>query len=138
MYYLTSTVVLISTANPAPLFEQIADTVRTAVAAGIYCPGDPIPSIRAQATKRLINPNTIKRAYEALEREGLIESRQGLGMFVSAKAPELARARVEQAIKATFVQGVRLGNAAQLVRARVDEVYKRAWADTHDSDGSTR
>lgn len=115
--------------NPVPFFEQIADSVRASVAAGIYQPGDPIPSIRAQATRLLINPNTIQRAYEQLEREGLIESRKGLGMFVSGRAAQLAHRQIELSVKSTFVHGVRLGSAAQLARGKVDDLYRSAWND---------
>ena len=122
--------------NSSPLFEQIADSVKSAIAAGVFRPGEAIPSIRSQATKLLINPNTIKRAYDELERAGLIESRAGLGMFVSAKAADLARDGVERSIKGSFVQGVRLGNAAHLERTRIDEVYRAAWSEAPPSKGN--
>ena len=67
-------------ASSLPVFEQVAGSVVSAIAAGVFRPGELIPSIRQQATDLLINPNTIKRAYEALERDGLIEPRAGLGM----------------------------------------------------------
>lgn len=120
--------------NPTPFFEQIADQIRASVAAGIYLPGEPIPSIRSQATRLLMNPNTIQRAYEQLEREGLIESRKGLGMFVAPRAAQVAARKVEESVRSTFVQGVRLGSAAQLARGRVDELYRAAWSDGADKE----
>jgi len=58
----------IDLSSPVPIFTQVADGVRHALAARVYEPGEPIPSIRALAVKLKINPNTIKRAYEELER----------------------------------------------------------------------
>src|SRR3954453_18582463 len=77
--------------SPVPIFQQIADGIRAAVAAGVYRPGDLIPSVRAQAMSLVVNPNTVQRAYEQLEREGLIESRKGTGMVVAHDATIAAR-----------------------------------------------
>ncbi len=126
----------VSPDNTAPYFEQIAQSIRAAVVAGIYRPGEPIPSIRAQATRLLINPNTIQRAYESLEREGLIESRKGLGMFVTADALQLARAGLESSLKETFSQGISLGRAAKLTRPKVDDLYRSAWTAGGRADGA--
>lgn len=113
--------------SAVPIFQQIADGIRGSVAAGIYRPGDPIPSIRAQAIKLLINPNTIKRAYDELEREGLIYSRKGLGMFVTERASDVARASTEALVRDTLAQGIAIGRSAHLTRARIDDVYREAW-----------
>ncbi len=112
-----------------PIFQQIAAAIRAEIAAGVYRPGEQIPSIRAQSTALLINPNTIKRAYDELEREGVVEARSGLGMYVTDRSAQLARSRTERALAATFAQGIRLGCAAELARARIDEAYERAWSE---------
>ena len=126
----------IDPASNTPVFEQIADSVRSVVAAGVYRAGELIPSIRQQATDLLINPNTIKRAYELLEREGIIEPKPGLGMAVTGRAATIARARMEQSVKSSFVQGIRLGRASDLPRARIDDAYGKAWSDA--GPGSAR
>src|SRR5579862_8964820 len=106
-----------------PIFQQIAAAMRAEVAAGVYRAGDPIPSIRAHSTALLINPNTIKRAYDELERDGLVESRAGLGMFVTERGVQVARARTEQRVGLTFSQGIRLARAADLPRTKIDDAY---------------
>lgn len=125
----------IDPSNHTPVFEQIADSLRSGVVAGLYRPGEAIPSIRALALKLLINPNTITRAYEQLEREGVIESRKGLGMFVTPSAIEIARTATEKTVQTAFSQGIHLGRAAQMSRARIDEVYKKAWPVNQDGGG---
>ena len=68
--------------SPIPIFRQIADQLRQAVDAGVHKPGELLPSQRVLAIEIKVNPNTIQRAYEALEREGIVETRRGVGVFV--------------------------------------------------------
>ena len=110
-----------------PVFQQVADLIRHGISSGIYAPGDAIPSVRAQSLKLKVNPNTIQRAYEELERDGIIESRRGVGMFVAAAGEAPARASATESIRDAFEQGVRTSIAAGLTRAATDAAYSRAW-----------
>src|ERR1700757_115206 len=69
----------ISTGSSVPIYRQIVDQVRCAVAAGALTVGDRLPSVRALAERLLVNHNTVAKAYNDLIRDGVIESRQGLG-----------------------------------------------------------
>src|SRR3954453_13825300 len=113
--------------SPVPIFQQIADGIRAAVAAGVYRPGDLIPSVRAQAMSLVVNPNTVQRAYEQLEREGLIESRKGTGMVVAHDATIAARNGSGDGVRSAFTQGITLGLASGMSRAAVDRTYHEAW-----------
>ena len=53
-----------------PIYEQVRDGLRRLVVSGAISPGDKLPSVRQLAASLAINPNTIQRAYEALEQEG--------------------------------------------------------------------
>ena len=53
-----------------PIYEQVRDGLRRLIITGAIPPGDRLPSVRAMAGQLAINPNTIQRAYEALEQEG--------------------------------------------------------------------
>jgi GntR family transcriptional regulator len=75
-----------------PLFEQVVFAVKTAVAKGTAAPGERLPSVRELARELAINPNTVVRAYEALERDGVVVRRQGSGCFVSDRGSDLAHA----------------------------------------------
>lgn len=68
--------------SPTPLYDQIADRIRVAVAAGELRPGDPLPSVRRLAGTLRVNPATVVQAYRTLEAEGFVEMRQGSGTFV--------------------------------------------------------
>ena len=126
----------IEPASPIPIFQQIADGIRAAVAAGVYRPGDLIPSVRAQALNLVVNPNTVQRAYEQLEREGLIESRKGTGMVVAVDATIAARNGSGDAVRSAFTQGISLGQSAGMSRAAIDRTYREAW-DAGNSAPST-
>ena len=66
-----------------PIYEQVRDGLRHLVVTGALQAGDKLPSVRALASSLAINPNTIQRAYEALEAEGYLYSVPGKGSFVS-------------------------------------------------------
>jgi len=79
-----------------PVYLQIADQVKSAVASGAAQPGDPLPSIRPLAEELRVNRNTIAKAYTELESQGVIETAAGKGCFVSANNSTLRKdARVK-------------------------------------------
>jgi|SRR5579862_8395535 len=115
--------------NPIPIFQQIAEGIRHAVAAGIYRAGDLIPSVRQQAMALLVNPNTVQRAYEQLEREGLVISRKGVGMVVAELSRAAAQNGVGQSLRSGFAQTISAARAAGLSRAAIDRLYRSAFSD---------
>jgi GntR family transcriptional regulator len=66
-----------------PVYRQIVDQVRGAIAAGSLIAGDQLPTVRQLAVDLEINPNTVVRAYRELEYGGLLETHQGTGTFIS-------------------------------------------------------
>ena len=80
-----------------PVYRQIADQVRGAIAAGSLSPGDQLPTMRQLAVDLAINPNTVVRDYRELEYGGLLETHQGTGTFISdQKIPRAGDARQRQ------------------------------------------
>jgi GntR family transcriptional regulator len=77
--------IVISTGASTPIYRQITEQVRLAVATGKLSVNDQLPSVRALAEQLVVNPNTVARAYADLAREGLLESRAGRGVFVTRK-----------------------------------------------------
>ena len=76
--------------NPSsgvPIYLQLMEQVKHAIATGALRPGEQLPGMRKVAEELVINPNTVAKAYRELEHEGVIELRQGAGAFVSEKAP---------------------------------------------------
>ena len=68
-----------------PIYEQVQDGLRKLMVAGVLQEGEKLPSVRALAGQLAINPNTIQRAFEALEREGYVYSIGGKGSFVAPR-----------------------------------------------------
>ncbi|MGZ4107993.1 MAG: GntR family transcriptional regulator [Tumebacillaceae bacterium] len=70
--------------SSVPIYQQIVHGVKEAVAKGVLVQGDKLPSVRELAGQITINHNTIAKAYQELEREGIIETLRGRGTFVAA------------------------------------------------------
>lgn len=77
-----------------PVYRQIIDQVRGAIASAALTTGDQLPTVRQLAVDLAINPNTVVRAYRELELGGLIETQQGTGTFISSR--KIARADAER------------------------------------------
>ncbi len=110
-----------------PIFRQIVDGICSAIAAGVYKPGELILSVRQQAVALLVNPNTVQRAYEHLERDGILVTRRGSGMEVAPEAPAAAAAKTAQAVQNTFNQAIDQARSARLTRTAIDGLYRKAW-----------
>ena len=67
-----------------PIYEQVKDNLRRLMVSGAIREGEKLPSVRSLASSLAINPNTIQRAYEALEAEGYLYSVPGKGSFAAA------------------------------------------------------
>src|SRR6187401_2619923 len=81
----------IDTTSRTPIYRQLAAQIREAVARGRVLPDDRLPSVRELSRQLVINPNTVARVYTELEREGVLHTRQGLGVFVAQPGSELTR-----------------------------------------------
>ena len=66
-----------------PIYEQVKDGLRRLMVTGVIQEGEKLPSVRTMAGSLAINPNTIQRAYEALESEGYVYSVPGKGSFAA-------------------------------------------------------
>jgi GntR family transcriptional regulator len=111
--------------NPSlgvPIYLQLVEQVKHAIETGALRVGDQLPSIRPLAEELVINANTVAKAYRELEREGVIELRQGAGAFVTA----IARAGSGSAQMFRDAQPV-VGKTVEQLRARglSDEEIRR-------------
>lgn len=80
-----------------PIYQQIIDEFKRAIARGELAPGDRVPSQRDLATQARVNPNTVQRAYREMEWLGLVETLRGQGTFVTQEPKLLANLRAEMA-----------------------------------------
>ena len=82
-----------------PLYEQILDQVRSAVAKGEVALGEKIPSVRELAQVLKVNPNTVMRAYQELERDGITEKRRGQGTFITTSPHSIKTFKTDLAMQ---------------------------------------
>lgn len=111
--------------NRKPIYEQIAERFQTLIITGALEPDSQMPSVRALAMELSINPNTIQKAYSALEQEGFIYPIKGRGNFVSGNS-ELRRKK-QEALFTTLGQLVQKGKELEVEREtflnKVNEYY---------------
>lgn len=77
-------VVVVDPRDPTPIYAQLERGLRAAIATGRLAPGDQLPTVRQMAVDLRVNANTVARVYADLERRGVLETRRGVGSFVSA------------------------------------------------------
>ncbi|MSP14813.1 MAG: GntR family transcriptional regulator [Chloroflexi bacterium] len=116
--------------NPAPIYVQIADSIKHQVATGHLKAGDQLPTVRQLALDLRINPNTVSRAYTELDHEGVISTQQGRGTYVSARPDQaqLARLHLERLmhmVDGMLLKALSLGYSA----AEIREVFEERWAN---------
>ncbi len=115
--------------SPVPIYEQIVSQVIFGVASGAVVPGELIPSVRELAVRLTVHPNTVARAFQELEREGVLTAKRGRGMEVAAEAPALCRARrraiVQGRIRDALREAVSSALEPEAIRKLVeDELYR--------------
>jgi len=121
--------IALSPSNPDPMYKQVTDQIKNAIASGDVKPGEKLPSIRELAEGLKTSAITIKRAYLDLENEGYILTRAGMGSFVAEI--DLARLRSEKlgefrtmlsGILATGAKfGIKADDLIQLIRQIKEE-----------------
>ena len=80
----------VDTQHPTPLYHQLERSIRFAIATGRLNVGDQLPTVRQLAVDLRINANTVAKVYTELERSGVVETRRGVGTFVTARPNEAA------------------------------------------------
>ena len=104
-----------------PIYEQVKDGLRRLMVTGVIQEGEKLPSVRTMAGTLAINPNTIQRAYEALEAEGYVYSVPGKGSFAAPNTgvDEGRRQALLQTFDQTAGELLFLGVSGQELWARV-------------------
>ena len=105
-------------ASGVPLYLQIESQVKQAIAAQAVRQNDPLPAVRKLAAELRINPNTVARAYQNLERDGIIRTVQGGGCYVNGQAPRLLKPEKIRRLKPLATQLA--VEASQLMLSRED------------------
>lgn len=114
--------------NPTPLYAQIAERIKVAIAAGELEPGAALDSVRALAARIRVNPATVVQAYRDLEAEGFVEMRQGSGTYVRAVSSERRsrqrEAQARQLVRTMLSDAARLGVTPAEIRTALQDELK--------------
>ncbi len=114
----------ISPAADGALYQQIVDRLKREISEGRLPPGAGLPSFRQLAEDLLVSVITVKRAYEELEREGIIFRKQGLGTFVAEQAQDRSREAKLKAARDLLREGFREAAEAGMKPAELIELAR--------------
>jgi len=115
--------------SDVPIYRQIVQHIRRAVAQGKLQLGEQLPPGRTLAEELVINPNTVARAYQELIRDGVLESRSGVGVFVAARVRQVFSQaerdrRLAHAIEQVLYEALLLDFSLPEVRSALEEQWK--------------
>ncbi|MDA2252517.1 GntR family transcriptional regulator [Bacillus thuringiensis] len=91
-----------------PIYIQVMEYIKKEIVTGRLAPGDKIPAVRELASELQVNPNTIQRTFQELEREGIAVTRRGTGRFVTSEGEKIIELRKEMATELldNFINGM--------------------------------
>jgi GntR family transcriptional regulator len=123
--------------NPSsgvPIYVQIETQVKNSVAAGALKAGQPLPSVRRLAADLGINPNTVARAYQELDRDGMITTVPGGGTFIAGQVPRFLKSeklrRLQPYARQIAVEGAQLllsdDEILKIVQEELEKLAERA------------
>jgi GntR family transcriptional regulator len=116
--------VAISATHPDPMYKQVTDQIKDAIASGDLKPNERLPSVRELSEALDVSAITIKRAYHDLEIDGYVLTRAGLGSFVAPVDRDVLRARklaelreeLRRLVRSSAKFGISAGDIAELTR----------------------
>ena len=118
----------LNAADERPIYGQIADRVKFAVAGGVLRPGDLVPSVRELSKQLVVNPNTVARAYRDLQAEGLLESVRGMGLQVAEGATDRCRAARREMVRHRLRRVLEEARQGRMEPAEIEAIFREEWA----------
>ena len=119
----------IESSSRTPIYRQLVAQIREAVARGRLKPEERLPSVRDLSRQLVINPNTVARVYTELERDGILNTRPGLGVFVAQPKMDLTKRvrkdRVTCLVDGLLTESIHLGFTGEELLALVSERMAR-------------
>ncbi|MDO5458164.1 MAG: GntR family transcriptional regulator [Eubacteriales bacterium] len=107
-----------------PIYSQLVQQIRLAIISGTYSPGQRLMSVRDMAAEAGVNPNTMQRALQDLEREGMVCSQRTTGRFVTEDPTVIEQAKTkvaEEQIRVFFETMRKLGYPREAILALLKE-----------------
>ncbi len=124
-----------------PIYVQLKEQIKKAVATGLLTEGEQMPSVRELALQLTINPNTVAKVYQELEREGVIQTARGLGSFVAERRKDFGlqqEGSLDSALEKLMVEAYQLSVDADTLYERFVKkltTWKdRLWKGVRDNE----
>jgi possible transcriptional regulator len=116
--------------SETPLYMQIVDQTKLAIAKGFFKNGDRFPSVRELSRKLLVNQATVSKAFKELDRQGIIETKPGIGTFISFDDNKISKRidKMMEKLEDDFLEARYLGISLD----EIITLYKKA-GDLDDS-----
>lgn len=108
--------IIISTTSMTPIYEQLLTQIEGMIASGTLAAGEGLPSVRAMAKELRISALTVKKAYDRLEEEGLVQTVHGKGTYVTGLSREMMAEQQRREIEIELEQVVRKAKAYGLTQ----------------------
>jgi GntR family transcriptional regulator len=129
------TIFTVDPRSGVPLYLQLTEQIKRAIALGTLVPGEQLPTVKALALELTVNPNTVARVYRELERDGVIDTSPGRGSFVGAgKSGAEARRAVADVARAAFEGAVREAKSLGLSREETHALMTRSIARWYETE----
>ena len=115
----------VNTESPVPVYVQLEQQIQYRIASGAAKPGESLPSVRELSEMAGVNANTVSKVYRDLMLMGLVNTRRGVGVTVTAEAPRLCRERVRNSAKAGLKEAVQACLAAGVPSPEIVKLANR-------------
>lgn len=116
--------IIIKNGSPVPIYEQIRDAIREEILKENLKAGEKLPSVRALARELSISILTVKKAYDELEKEGFIVSKQGLGTFVGEDDPKLRIEEKQKNFEQALLDAIKISKDLEMDKKDLIEILE--------------
>lgn len=126
--------IILINGSSVPLYEQIKNEIKENILKNKVSEGQQLPSVRTLSKDLKVSILTVKKAYDELEEEGFVESRQGLGTFVAGKDSEVKREELQKKLEEHLQEAINLSIQLNLDKKTVLELFEFLYKEGLDYD----
>ena len=126
--------IILINGSAIPLYEQIKNAIKENILKNKVEEGEQLPSVRTLSKDLKVSILTVKKAYDELEEEGFVESRQGLGTFVAVKDSEVKREELQKKLEEHLQEAINLSIQLNLDKKTILELFEFLYKEGLDYD----
>ena len=126
--------IILINGSSIPLYEQIKNAIKENILKNKVKEGEQLPSVRTLSKDLKVSILTVKKAYDELEEEGFVESRQGLGTFVAGKDSDVKREELQKELENHLQEAIKLSADLDLDKETILELFEFLYKEGLDYD----